>query len=98
MSYIVPKDKPSGCYKCPFMDKITYDCKLMYSNDYPDFESQYANCPLVEIIWCKDCKYMTEHYDTDGNVPYWTCSEWDSGTDYDGFCHYAERREVNNEI
>ena len=46
----------------------------------------------VEIIRCKDCKYMTEHYDTDGNVPYWTCSEWDSGTDYDGFCHYAERR------
>lgn len=45
-----------------------------------------------EIIRCKDCKYMTEHYDTDGNVPYWTCSEWDGGTDYDGFCHYAERR------
>lgn len=45
-----------------------------------------------EIIRCKDCKYMTEHYDTDGNAPYWTCSEWDSGTDYDGFCHYAERR------
>ena len=45
-----------------------------------------------EVIRCKDCKYMTEHYDTDGNVPYWTCSEWDSGTDYDGFCHYAERR------
>ena len=45
-----------------------------------------------EIIRCRDCKYMTEHYDTDGNVPYWSCSEWDSGTDYDGFCHYAERR------
>lgn len=44
-----------------------------------------------QIIRCKDCKYMTEHYDTDGNAPYWTCSEWDSGTDYDGFCHYAER-------
>lgn len=48
--------------------------------------------PQTEIIRCKDCKYMTEHYDTDGNVPYWTCSEWDSGTDYDGFCNYAERR------
>ena len=45
-----------------------------------------------ELIRCKDCKYMTEHYNTDGNVPYWTCSEWDSGTDYDGFCHYAERK------
>lgn len=46
----------------------------------------------VEVVRCKDCKYMTEHYDTDGNAPYWTCSEWDSGTDYDGFCHLAERR------
>ena len=45
-----------------------------------------------EIIRCKDCKYMTEHYDVDGNAPYWTCSEWDSGTDYDGFCSYGERR------
>ena len=35
------------------------------------------------IVRCKDCRYMTEHYDTDGNAPYWTCSEWDSGTDYD---------------
>lgn len=46
----------------------------------------------VEVVRCRDCKYMTEHYDTDGNVPYWICSEWDSGTDYDGFCHLAERR------
>lgn len=49
MSYIVPRDKPKECYKCPFMDRITYDCRLMYSNDYPDFESQYKDCPLVEI-------------------------------------------------
>ena len=49
MSYIVPRDKPSKCYKCPFMDKITYDCKLMYGDDFPDFESQYENCPLIKI-------------------------------------------------
>lgn len=52
---------------------------------------QHAPTIEPEIVRCKDCRYMTEHYDTDGNVPYWTCSEWDSGTDYDGFCHYAER-------
>lgn len=48
---------------------------------------------LVEVVRCKDCKYITEHYDVDGNVPYWTCSEWDSGTDYDGFCSYGERQD-----
>ena len=47
----------------------------------------------VRVVRCRDCKYMTEHYDTDGNAPYWTCSEWDAGTDYDGFCHYAERKD-----
>ena len=56
-------------------------------------EGQYSHIKQGELIRCKDCKYMTEHYDTDGNAPYWTCSEWDSGTDYDGLCSYAERME-----
>lgn len=45
-----------------------------------------------EIIRCKDCKWCVEHYDTDGNVPYWICKNWDGGTDADGFCYEAERR------
>ncbi len=67
-------------------DEPLYKAEDVYKvlNDIPSAQS--------EIVRCKDCRYMTEHYDTDGNVPYWTCSEWDSGTDYDGFCHYAERR------
>lgn len=48
---------------------------------------------VCELVRCKDCKYMTEYYDVDGDVPYWACSEWDSGTDYDGYCHYGERKE-----
>ena len=48
---------------------------------------------LEPVVRCKDCRYMAEHYDTDGNVPYWTCSEWDGGTDYDGYCHFGERKE-----
>lgn len=60
--------------------------------DWDGIKDYMAKSDIVEVVRCKDCKYMTEHYDTDGNAPYWTCSEWDSGTDYDGFCHYAERR------
>ena len=45
-----------------------------------------------KIIRCKDCKWCSEHYDTDGNVPYWDCINWDGGTDADGFCHEAELR------
>ena len=49
MSYIVPRDKPNKCTNCIYMDRITYDCKLMYGDDYPDFKTQYENCPLIEI-------------------------------------------------
>lgn len=46
-----------------------------------------------EIIRCKDCKWRVEHYDTDGNAPYWICKNWYGGTDADGFCYEGERRE-----
>lgn len=62
---------------------------------YDEIKERLDATPTVDavgVVRCRDCKYMTEHYDTDGNVPYWICSEWDSGTDYDGFCHLAERR------
>ena len=49
MSYIVPRDKPNRCMDCIFVDRITYDCKLMYGDDYSDFEAQYNHCPLVEL-------------------------------------------------
>ena len=49
MSYIVPRNKPDRCTNCTFMDRITYDCKLMYGDDYPDFEAQYNNCPLIAV-------------------------------------------------
>lgn len=52
-----------------------------------------SDCDVVEVVRCGQCKYCVEHYDTDGNVPYWTCKEWDSGTDYDGYCHYGERKD-----
>lgn len=46
-----------------------------------------------EIIRCKDCKWCVEHYDRDGD-PYWICKNWDGGTDADGFCYEAERKNM----
>lgn len=63
---------------------------------YAKLLNEINDAPTVDaepVVRCKDCKYMTEHYDVDGNVPYWTCSQWDSGTDYDGYCHYGELKE-----
>ena len=85
--------KPVGSYE---RVKYTYECGDVVTVE--DIELM----PTIDaepVVRCKDCKYMTEHYDTDGNAPYWTCSEWDSGTDYDGYCHYGERMdEVNDEV
>ena len=49
--------------------------------------------PTIDLVRCKECKHCVERDDTDGNVPYWICVEWDSGTDADGYCSYGERRE-----
>lgn len=49
MSYIVPREKPKACRNCEFLYKTVYDCKLMCDKDYEDFDTQYANCPLIEV-------------------------------------------------
>ena len=55
--------------------------------------NQFPAADVVEVVRCGQCKHCVEHYDTDGNAPYWTCQEWDSGTDYDGYCYYGERKD-----
>lgn len=76
-----------------FIVEEAQDLRTLSTKTVGQAISKTPTIDAVPVIRCKDCKYMTEHYDTDGNVPYWTCSEWDAGTDYDGFCHYAERKE-----
>lgn len=46
MSYIVPRDKPTECRRCPFCDQYTYDCRLQRVQ-YESFEEQIQTCPLV---------------------------------------------------
>lgn len=83
------KDGKNKCSYCIFEDNCI---ERFLNREQPD-------CTIFKpkIVRCKDCKYMTEQYDIDGSVPYWTCSEWDSGTDFDGYCYYGERKdEVGN--
>ena len=58
---------------------------------YSVFDAPTAD--VVEVVRCKDCKWSVEHYDTDGNVPYWVCKNWYDETDANGFCYDAERRD-----
>ena len=48
MSYIVPRDRPAECRKCPFCDRYTYDCRLQRAQ-YETFDEQIRGCPLMDI-------------------------------------------------
>ena len=59
------------------------------------YAQQIKRIPAADVrpvVRCGECKYCVEHYDTDGNAPYWVCKEWDSGTDYDGYCYHGEKK------
>lgn len=51
MSYIVPRDKPTECRRCPFCDPYGYDCRLQRECDEKTFEEQIQTCPLET---CRD--------------------------------------------
>ena len=48
MAYIVPRDRPTECRRCPFCDQYTYDCRLQRVQ-YESFEEQIRDCPLTDI-------------------------------------------------
>ncbi len=65
MSYIVPRDKPTECRKCPFCDPYGYDCRLQ-KVQYETFDEQIQTCPLVscndrdnKVNLCDSCR---KHY------------------------------------
>lgn len=85
-------EMPKNCWDCPILCKENGQCKVsekyIYGNDIP------ADCPLVEIVTCKDC----EHWDKEWtpNVPdnkeYHYCPMVDCNTAEDFYCADVERR------
>lgn len=59
---------------------------------YKGFNERLENCPLTELIQCKDCK----HYERDFGNDWGICCKWvikQTGitVDKNGFCYKAER-------
>ena len=51
------------------------------------------DCPLIEIVQCKDCKWGDTGIDEEGK-PFWKCLGIHyGGTKPTDFCSYGERRE-----
>ena len=59
-------EMPSDCMECMFCNHIknndygSYgDCAILGDNERMNLllHKKHSNCPLVEIVTCKDCKY-----------------------------------------
>ena len=70
---------------CEYANNLKDKC--VDANDIMRFPAEDA----VQVVRCKDCKWCVESYDIDG--AYWICKNWHGGTDSDGYCHKAERKE-----
>lgn len=76
-------EMPKGCIGCKIGDSVL-NCPCKGSTlifDYQD--KRHPDCPLVEVVTCKECKYCYENScDFDG---------WGVNDDY--FCAKGERIE-----
>ena len=83
-------EMPKSCHwDCPLCNEDGGACMLGVYDTKTDTKKERAkNCPLVEIVTCKDCKYWHD----DGIMT--TCDKnIGHGFPQDYFCADAERRE-----
>ena len=63
---------PKNCFECPILCKEDGQCEVskeyIYGNNIP------SDCPLVEIITCKDCKNRDKCRYAISNNDYAYCS------------------------
>ena len=84
------EEMPSCCRHCPCSD----DSQCNLTTQYNDLKGRPDDCPLVEIVTCKNC----EHWDkrSTPRVPdekeYHYCHLEDFNTAEDYYCADAERR------
>lgn len=72
---------PKNCVECNDLGlQEALDCRLIYSGCANC--GRHPDCPLVEIVTCKDCKYNYEN----------SCDFDGFGIDDDYFCANGERR------
>lgn len=55
-------EMPKSCFQCDFYSN-EYGCKLKFTEECNPSVEKPDDCPLVEIITCKDCKHWK---DSDG--------------------------------
>ena len=88
MSVIVKgMDMPKRCYECPLRDAEYGVCNMLIMSVREDIPEE---CPLVEVVRCKDCK----HCSCDSIFNEYWCNGRKVVSD--GFCNYGEKKDENN--
>ncbi len=85
-------EMPKNCIECPLFDGEYGDCNIIGKTKADATEERAENCPLQEIVTCKDCKYYFidedgcgYHCEKSGTERIPTCADF--------YCIHAERRE-----
>lgn len=53
---------PKNCEDCPLCNEYDYECGINgYDSKTDTAKERMKNCPLVEIVTCKDCKYNVKN-------------------------------------
>ena len=87
--YIPNEDMPKDCYTC-FCYETEFNMCSLTGKRLDDIRIRQDDCPLIEIVRCKDCK----HYDTESRT-FPCCTDIFGAVRYmeaDGFCSKGERR------
>ena len=93
MVAILDMKKPKSCI----------ECDVHIAHDYCDHFSQfgvgaktdgvYSDCPLINVVWCRECKHWDETIEGHINVDDHLCRRrlwWTIGND---FCSDGERKD-----
>lgn len=96
MVAIKDMEMPKNCSECPFKAN-DYVCGLLdCAFSCNKFKERNYNCPLVEIVTCKNCKYNAYQISTLKDEPTRICCQKNRHAIYpriDGFCADGKRRE-----
>ena len=58
MLVIKGNEMPKSCMGCPLFDGEYGTCNVIGETKVDMTEERAKNCPLVEIVICKDCKHL----------------------------------------
>ena len=87
---IIDMKLPNTCTMC--WQSGTCDAYINETDRSKTFDTRLENCPMKELVLCKDCKWSEKFDGGKGSEGKLICNSLGDVTDADGYCHCGERR------